>query len=238
MSIKAVVFDMDDTLFAEKEYVLSGFAAVDEYLREQRAVGGFFAAACALFESDDKSLIFNRTLTQLGEAAEEQLIQTLIECYRNHVPQICLSDDAARVLKQLQGRVKLGLISDGYTCAQRRKVEALALEGFFDSIVLTDEWGRDCWKPSPFPYELTCGRLGVAPGECVYIADNPLKDFIAANRLGWTTVQVLRNGGIYGKHAATSEYQADYLIGNLDQLAEITELKHLFARKDEIYASI
>ena len=36
--VHTVVFDLDDTLFAERDYVLSGFRAVDEWIRRERRV--------------------------------------------------------------------------------------------------------------------------------------------------------------------------------------------------------
>ena len=73
-------------------------------------------------------------------------------------------------------------------------------------------------KPHPFAFEQMSARLGVSPSACVYVADNPLKDFIAPNRLGWRTVQIKRLGGIYEMCAATPGGEPQHVIATLDEL--------------------
>lgn len=51
MMIKAIVFDMDDTLYKEKDYVVSGFKAVDDWIKEKYKKTGFYNIAIQLFDS-------------------------------------------------------------------------------------------------------------------------------------------------------------------------------------------
>ena len=86
--------------------------------------------------------------------------------------------DAERALGRLQVRgVRLGLITDGPLAAQKAKVEALGLPDRFDVIILTDERGRDFWKPDPRAFREMADRLFLDPKSCVYVGDNPEKDF-------------------------------------------------------------
>ena len=61
--------------------------------------------------------------------------------------------------------------------------------------------------------------LGLYGKECLYIGDNPKKDFYGARKLGWKTVHVKRTGGVYTDEAAAgAEWEADFEIKDLGEL--------------------
>ena len=192
---KAVVFDLDDTLFPEREFVRSGFAAVGAWMQAERGVAGFGAAAWRRFEAGERKRAFDEALAELEVASEPGLVEQLVSIYRGHRPQIALFPEAVEVLDTLCGRYRLGLITDGYAATQRRKIAALEIEPLFAKIVVTDELGRENWKPSRVPFLAVMEALGCGGDECVYVGDNPTKDFVAPNELGWLTVRVRREGG-------------------------------------------
>ena len=70
-------------------------------------------------------------------------------------------DEADWVLNNLINSIKIGLISDGYLVAQERKISALKLKERVHSIILTDNLGKECWKPSKIPYEKISKELQV-----------------------------------------------------------------------------
>jgi len=228
MPIKALVFDMDDTLYPEREYVESGLRAVDEWLRRTRGIAGFRDAAAEAFAAGERRRVFDAALERLGAKAEPSLVAAMVEAYRAHRPDIRLSEDAEAVLRRLAPSVRTGLISDGYLPAQERKVEALGLAGRLHCVLLTETLGRDCWKPSPVPYERMSEALGVAPEECAYVGDNAAKDFVAAKRLGWTTLQLLRQGGLHAGDPPDAAHAADYRIVDLRTLWLLPDFEHLF----------
>jgi putative hydrolase of the HAD superfamily len=76
---------------------------------------------------------------------------------------------------------------------QRNKIAALKLESLFDVIVCTDELGREFWKPSTTPYNIALDFLEVTPLETAYVGNDPSKDFLGANILGMSTIQVGRS---------------------------------------------
>lgn len=226
--LSAIVFDMDDTLFEEKQFALSGYKAIDRCIQERYKAAGFSELAAALFESGERQFIINRTLKMMNINDNEDLVEEMISLYRSHAPDICLLKDAEWVLDHLRHFVKIGLISDGYCVTQENKVKALGLERRFDCIILTDRLGRDRWKPSPVPYEQMCRELGLSHQHCVYIGDNVAKDFVTANLLGWTTVHIHRAAGVYSGIEARPEYNAHYKINDLRELIHIPRLQHLF----------
>ncbi|MES9706055.1 hypothetical protein ABWK26_24960 [Bacillus toyonensis] len=92
MVIQAIVFDMDDTLYKEKDYVVSGFKAVDDWIKDNYGKIGFYNIAIRLFNSGEKKFVFNKTLKKLDIDYDEKLISNLIEQYRFHKPDIQLLD--------------------------------------------------------------------------------------------------------------------------------------------------
>jgi putative hydrolase of the HAD superfamily len=228
MAINAMVFDMDDTLYEEKEYVRSGLKAIDLWMKKEFQISGFYEEAADLFHSGEKRFIFNKTLEKLNIEFDDTLIKKMLDYYRSHEPDIHLLDDAKWILENLKDMVKIGLISDGYLVAQVKKVNALKLQEKCHSVILTDKWGKEHWKPSHVPYEQASRELQLPHDQCVYIGDNVNKDFIAAKRLGWTTIHIDRKDGLYSGIVVEQEYRAHYTIGDLRNLSDIPILKHMF----------
>ena len=216
--IKAVVFDLDDTLYPEHTYVDSGFKAVDDYLFKSHEISGFYQLASKLFLLGHRGNIFNKALELLNCSYSDSLIKVLVEVYRAHKPTIQLDTDTIDTLKYFSHNYKTALITDGYKIAQRNKIEALDIVQYFDFICVTDELGRDFWKPHEKPYQMTQNVLEAELTECVYVADNPKKDFVTPKRLGWLTVHVLAKGAEYSLCEVDNDYKADIQIESLSEL--------------------
>ena len=92
------------------------------------------------------------------------------------------------------------------------------LERFFDQVLFTEQLGRDSWKPSPAGYQAIAERLGAEAQACAYVADNPAKDFVAANRLGWRTVQYLRPGQIHAHKPAPPDGLPQQIVHHAGEL--------------------
>lgn len=213
---------MDDTLYLERDFAFSGYEFLDKYIQEKFQKKGFSSIAKNIFENGDRRQVFNRTLEELEITFSEELIKELVSEYRQHIPKIELLNDVNEVLDDLQGKFGLGLITDGFKESQRNKIKSLNLESILDHIIVTDEFGRDCWKPSQFAFLKMMDLFGGRPEEFVYIGDNESKDFIAPNQLGWMTVKIKRPEGVhFEKHAKSKEEEARYCIGDLRQLIEV-----------------
>ena len=219
--IKIIVFDVDDTLFPEREFVRSGFQAVGEWILNKYAVPRFFEFAWKFFVQGNRGKIFNLVLAEIGIEDDPQIIQELIEIYRKHKSQISLYSDARWAIDYFKDHKKLGAITDGYLTTQRNKVEALHIANSFDTIIYSDEYGRENWKPSPVPYLKVMELTGFQGSECVYVGDNPHKDFVTAKKLSWLTVQIKRQNGEYSQTLAAPGYEADRTILSLAELETI-----------------
>lgn len=219
--MQVVVFDLDDTLFPEERFVMSGFHAVSDWLEREQRMNGFFPLAEQIFHDGERKSVFDCVLQQLGFPYDDTLIDTLVKVYREHYPDIELFADAQWAIDYTRKHARTAIITDGYLVMQRNKVKALALESMFELIVYSDVFGREGWKPSPLPYQEVMNSLNVIGEKCIYIGDNPAKDFVTARKLGWKTVRVVRNNGVYCDLKSDEEHEADHIISDLWQLERI-----------------
>ena len=223
MSTKAVIFDLDDTLASETDYARSGYRAVSSYLIKT----GFpvkdedliYREFISLFNEDHKR-VFNRFLINHGLPDSRDRVMELVEVYRNHLPDIAYYEDVKPLLLKLgEMGIKKGILSDGYAVTQRQKIKALKAEEDFDIIVLTDELGREAWKPSPKGFELIEERLSLKPAEILYVGDNPEKDFYLSVTAGIRTARIIREEGVYSSREYYEGVKEDMRITSLEEIA-------------------
>ncbi len=196
-----VAFDLDDTLYPEREFVHSGFTAVAQHLDDLGVIDAesFLHAATSLFTAGARGNIFDLALERLAVVFPAARVGELVRVYREHQPQIRPFADSPQLLQSLKATgVVLALISDGPWPTQQNKLRALGLEVYFDHLVFTGAQGEDWGKPSPKAFLEVMGASGVPAAACVYVADNPRKDFVGPNRLGWHTIRVRETSGLYG----------------------------------------
>jgi putative hydrolase of the HAD superfamily len=219
--VEVVVLDLDDTLYAERDYVRSGFEAVAEQMADDYGLEAH-ALAEQMNEVFDRNPAADVFSALLHDDHVDCSLEEMIECYRGHLPRISLFPDAVEVMKNLRlDGYRLALITDGDVARQTKKIEALAIRDYFDSVLVTGELGRDFWKPHPRAFELTAERLGVRAdsGSLAYVGDNPLKDFLAPNRMGWTTIRVrMRQQIRFGLEPPTAEFASDHNCSSLTEL--------------------
>lgn len=216
---KAIVFDLDDTLYPERDYIQSGFQAVAQHLANPTtSPDTLYDLLWTAFEKGPRDRVFNTVLKQLTRSDDQEIIAELINLYRRHHPKLQLAPPISHLLIELRKRYKLALISDGFLPAQQLKVEALGLTNSFDSIIFTEQLGREFWKPSPVAFEMTSKSLNCPPHNCVYIADNLTKDFIAPNQLNWSTVQLINPGQVHKDTTIPPANRANVVINDLTQL--------------------
>ena len=147
----------------------------------------------------------------------------LREAYRGAAAELTLFEDGAWALDHYASKGPLGLITDGTHTVQRKKVAALALEPRFREIVYTDALGDEkaFAKPHPMAFERVASAIGEPGDSFVYIGDNPFKDFVAPNAMGWTTVQIVRDGGIHDAKRIADGGAAQHQITSLTALPGI-----------------
>lgn len=226
MTIKVLLFDLDDTLYEEKQFVKSGFIKVAEFIEDKLKINkkDFYKILIDIFNGGSRGNIFNLALKKANVAYEENIIRAMVKIYREHNPEIKLTEDVKSLLIKLRGIYSLGIITDGYYEVQKKKVHSLRLEELFDSIIYTDEYRREYWKPNVFSYKLALERFKIVPGEAVYIGDNPHKDFIGAKKIGITTIRVINKDREYSNVSLNKEYEADYEIRELHEITNVLKV--------------
>ncbi len=217
-STVCAVFDIDDTLYLEQDYVRSGFHSIGEWARSWLGIPDFGTRCWAKFQAGQRGSIFNAVLLECGLKPNPSLVSALIELYRSHRPDIALATDAAEMLSTIAGVVPIAVVTDGPAASQSRKCESLNLRQFADPIVLTDVYGEGFRKPHrrAFEYIVQCRPAD----RHLYVADNPLKDFKAPNALGWTTIRIRRPGGLHF-HVDNQDSPAGYELPDCSSLPGI-----------------
>ena len=191
--LKAIVFDLDDTLYGEKEYVRSGYRAIAELLPR---VDQMESKLWQAFEQ--KKSAIDEVLTA-EEIYTEELKQKCLATYRFHLPDIHLYEGAKELLLQFRADgYKLGIITDGRPEGQRAKIKVLGLDELVDYIIVTDELGGPEYrKPNKAAFVKMRDALGVDFDQMCYIGDNIKKDFIAPEILGIRAIHFVNVDGLY-----------------------------------------
>ena len=215
----AIIFDLDDTLYSEMDYVLSGMRAVARWARGQFGLceEDAYSELLDIVQQGVDGRTFNRWLNT--RELPETWVPSMVQAYREHEPRITLHRGIRYLLEQLRLEYKLGIITDGYLEVQQRKVAALKVESYFDEIVYSDQWGREAWKPSPTPFQHILRRLGISANTALYVGDNPAKDFYGARSLGMGTLRVRFPSGIH-RHIdpVDDEHAPDRSVNTTEEL--------------------
>jgi putative hydrolase of the HAD superfamily len=215
-NMKAMIFDLDDTLYNEKDYVRSGFHAVAELFPQ------IDEAEKKLWEIflDGKSAIDTFLINE--NIYTEDLKSKCLSIYRNHKPGIQLDEKVISILSLLRTKgIMIGIITDGRPEGQRAKIHSLNLEKYVDEIIITDDLGGIQYrKPNELAYSVMKERLHVSYYEMVYIGDNPAKDFIAPLKLGMGAWFLNNPDGLYSKNSIILEND----IRRIDNIEELSKL--------------
>jgi HAD superfamily hydrolase (TIGR01549 family) len=89
---------------------------------------------------------------------------------------------AREVLEALAGRARLALVTNGYSDAQRGRLEAAGLGSYFPVVLVSEEVG--CEKPDPRIFALALSRLGVGPEAALHVGDSIEHDYRGARAAG------------------------------------------------------
>lgn len=178
-----IVFDLDDTLYNELDYLQSAYKSIAQFI-EPDDWKRLYSEMFSLYRN--KINVFESVASAYNTKVSE-----LIDRYRNHEPDIKLFDGVLEVFEAIKSKDgKIGIITDGRSNTQRAKLKSLGVLDYVDSIIISDEIGSE--KPNVANFKAIENSLSGAV--YYYIADNLKKDFIAPNALGWKSVALLDNG--------------------------------------------
>jgi len=205
------IFDLDDTLYREHDYVLSGLRAVAEHCarcRDRRRTGAaLYATMRTEFLEHGRRNVFQACIERHGLHITPR---EMLLVYQDHTPRgIKLYDDATLLLERLGGGY--GIVSDSPEHIGRAKLNALGI----DCAVV---WGANK-AASDAGFRAMASWLGADHRDCVYVGDNPRSDFVMPRALGWRTVRIVREYGDNMKaRAPSASYEPHRIINDLSEL--------------------
>jgi len=220
--LRAVVFDLDDTLYPEKDFVVGGLLKAGEEL--ERIIGkevGAGAIFLEVLENEGVSKIFDKGLARLGVDQTPEILERLVYAYRNHQPKITPFPRVPELLEELHHKgLRLALLTDGPVECQRAKIKALEIASFFDHIVLTHELGgRAFYKPCMAGFETVEILLGVQGQEILMVGDRPDADLEPASKRGWKTIRVAYPGRFHATNEDVDEVRP--VARSVDELRKL-----------------
>jgi putative hydrolase of the HAD superfamily len=181
-----VIFDLDDTLYKEIDFLKSAYCHIAHTL-ESSIKHNIYFEMLALHRQ--KAKVFEVILQKYGL---ETSVADLITLYREHTPSIKPLPFVLQFLKKLKKQdIPIGLITDGRSQTQRLKLKQLGIEFYFNHLIISEEFGSE--KPCQANFLDFQLHFGIEK-RFFYIADNPKKDFITPNQLGWTSIGLKDNG--------------------------------------------
>jgi putative hydrolase of the HAD superfamily len=191
MKNKVIIFDLDDTLINEIDFLISAYNEISQFLSNVQGVD----------KSKNEIFDYMHSVYLRKKNPFEQVISflkiknikvsDLLEIYRNHLPNISLNDDVKEVLDNLkEHKFILGIITDGRSIQQRNKIKALNLDYYINDLIISEEFGSE--KPNINNYIFFQDKY--PNSKYTYIGDNINKDFVAPNKLNWETICLIDNG--------------------------------------------
>lgn len=181
--LKAIIFDLDDTLYPLETYVQSGFRQISRLFlgqgqdvydqlwnayKEHAAID----AATAVVEAID-------TMLRAQGLYSAEMREKCLRIYEQHWPNIRPYDGVMELLERLRdSEIRRGMIIDGPPEMQREKLRALGVIPFFDEIIFTDEIAghgdvTKFRKPNSICFEIMQLRLGVPFDKIGLLGDVP-----------------------------------------------------------------
>ena len=218
-AIAAVGFDLDYTLWNPEEFVGAFCRTMAQELGERYGLDPVLVQAAfrrAVNPTSHHHGLFGTVLQDLGlgRALTERELAARFLGYR---PPLRPYPEALPTLACLKrAGLRLFLVADGPRQLLRYQVMALGLGPWFEVMVFTDELPGNHPKPSPVGFAVAAGRLGVAPAQCVYVGDDPGRDFEGPRRLGMRTVAVAT--GPFARVSAAPHQEADRRLGGLREV--------------------
>jgi len=139
------------------------------------------------------------------------------DCDGRRVPR---SDVSAVVIELSKRGYKLGIIANTITETEIPDwLEADQLTDYFDAVVLSSKVGIR--KPNPEIYLEAARRIGVEPGRCVYVGDNPVRDVEGAQGAGFAMSIILIEPATLKKEPPKGNVKPDKMIQELSELLDM-----------------
>jgi putative hydrolase of the HAD superfamily len=206
------VFDLDDTLYSEIDYLKSAYHAicneVDSTHEEK-----LFTEVYNVYEEGGNAFQYLIERYQKKNLTLEKLLYL----YHNHIPDISLREGVLNmILKIKEKNSSICIITDGRSVTQRNKLNSLGISCLIDDVIISEEIGYS--KPS-FELFRLIEEKERAEGY-YYFADNINKDFLTPCKLGWSCIGILNEENIHKNNISlySYEYLPHFFIKSFTQI--------------------
>jgi len=213
---EAILFDLDGTLFDDRQYIRGGLRHAGSVLAARTGVDLTDELLDAYFERGCTESTFDTVLAEHGLSTE--LVPTLVAAYHDNDADLWPFPDAVSTLDALADTHQLGVITGGTN--GREKLDRLDITDYFEVISVTAEQNTSKRRSSVF--ESALDAVDVSPTAAVYVGDRPALDFPQPNRLGMTTVRTTT--GRYATADATGDARPDYTVDGVDELPALVDV--------------
>lgn len=191
MKPQCIIFDVDDTLYLQREYFRSGLRQVHRWLDEEEGIAGFGPRAWRRFETQGPENLIRRTLEEMGHRPDEALLRELTWLIRAHEPSIELCEDARTCMERLYGDFVIAILTAGPIPEQHAKTEKLGLDQWCTPVVYAGQRAGKAKGAQPRALEEIERRTGIQGPGCLFVADHP-EDFHAPRQFQWQLARLRR----------------------------------------------
>ena len=194
--IKAVILDLDDTLYAFEPLHEEAMERVCDYAcKELGITAQQFEDAYAFGKNETKRMLGDvasshnrvlycqKALEYLGVGVVPMSLRMYDIYWGTILERMCLRDGAKEFLGRMHEQgVKVLICTDLTVHIQHRKIETLGIENDIDYLVTSEEAGRE--KPSLEIFTFCLEKLGLSAEEVCCIGDSPVRDVEGARAAG------------------------------------------------------
>ncbi|KAJ8359819.1 hypothetical protein SKAU_G00163440 [Synaphobranchus kaupii] len=203
VSIKAILFDLDNTL-------------IDTAGANRRAIQKVEALLGARFGQDDVRKIYKGFELKLLQETYDPSGSVGID-QNTRLEQLAIPDPVQALLEDLRETHKLLLLTNGVAQTQWEKIKAVRCEELFHAVVVGGEHTEE--KPAPSIFQHCFSLLGVGPQNCVMVGDSLDTDILGGVNAGVrASVWVNANGRDVPPGASA---RPDYTITTVLELPKI-----------------
>ena len=217
--IKAIIFDLDNTLL-DRETSLKSFLK-SQYNKFQTELNHVtiddYSSTFIKLDANGmvwKDIVYQHMLVEINIANLEW--QTLLDDYVTNFCTHCISYEGVKTaLDALKTKnYKLGIITNGKYPFQQKNIEALGIENYFSTIIVSEKAGIK--KPQAEIFYLSAKQLEISVSQAIYVGDNPKIDIEAAQNSGMKAIWKRNNN-------YDSCQWADAIFENFNVLPQIIE---------------
>lgn len=187
---RAIVFDLDDTLYPLRHFRMSAFQAVAAHLHATHDIDAEQSVwfLTRMYESRARGHELQALLHQWQLPIE--FLPVLIDVARHHQPELHLPAVSACVLAKLRPTWNLGILTNGPAGVQARKIQALGLSNLVDVVAYANTCGTGAGKPDRSAFSYVASALEVDPARTVFVGDDERCDIVGAMAAGMRAVRL------------------------------------------------